>query len=227
MSAHTRAGRTRAGRLPALASPTLTFPRAGRLHWLAVHLNRDRILTAAVELLDSYGLGDVTMRRVATSLSVAPGALYWHFPNKQSLLAALAHHIVSPVLADAAQAQDPVRLSLELRAALRAHRDGAEVVAAAVSQPDSPTWNDAIAAYTAAIAHELPSIPTELAQVGAATLAHFVLGAVSAEQSREQLVALTADAASSNSSSADSRDPARAIAQGTEIVMAGLRHNLS
>ncbi|MDU7790355.1 MAG: helix-turn-helix domain-containing protein, partial [Corynebacterium sp.] len=41
-----------------------------------MHINRESIIDAAISLLDTYGLGDVTMRRVASSLGVAPGALY-------------------------------------------------------------------------------------------------------------------------------------------------------
>ena len=40
--------------------------------------------------------GTITMRRLAGALKVQPGALYWHFPNKQALLGAVADG-VSPV----------------------------------------------------------------------------------------------------------------------------------
>ena len=63
-----------------------------------MHINRESIIDAALSLLDAYGLGDVTMRRVASSLGVAPGALYWHIANKQALIAALAEEIISPFL---------------------------------------------------------------------------------------------------------------------------------
>ena len=33
-----------------------------------------------------YGIADLTMRRLARELDVTPGALYWHFANKQQLL---------------------------------------------------------------------------------------------------------------------------------------------
>ncbi|MFG6303991.1 TetR family transcriptional regulator, partial [Corynebacterium hesseae] len=62
-----------------------------------MHLSRDAIVSTALELLTRYGLADVTMRRVATNLDVAPGALYWHVANKQSLIAAMTAEILSPV----------------------------------------------------------------------------------------------------------------------------------
>ena len=88
-----------------------------------MHINRESIIDAAISLLDTYGLGDVTMRRVASSLGVAPGALYWHIANKQALIAALAEYIISPVSGESLE-----ELSLSLRDALLAHRDGAEAV---------------------------------------------------------------------------------------------------
>src|SRR4051812_46795577 len=57
--------------------------------------SRDDVVEAALRILDDYGLPDLTMRRLAASLDVQPSALYWHFPNKQALLAELADRIVA------------------------------------------------------------------------------------------------------------------------------------
>ena len=57
-------------------------------------LEAEKIVLVALDLLKTYGLGDVTMRRVAQELGVQPGALYWHFKNKQSLLVALGNLIL-------------------------------------------------------------------------------------------------------------------------------------
>ena len=51
----------------------------------------------ALQLLDEYGLPDLTMRNLATALGIQPSALYWHFPNKQALLAAVSAKILAPV----------------------------------------------------------------------------------------------------------------------------------
>ena len=94
---------------------------------------RTDVIDGAVAILDQYGLADLTMRRLATSLHVQPGALYWHFPNKQALLGAVADRILAPM-------EDPVdtdewsgqigELAHRLRSCLLAYRDGAEVVSA-------------------------------------------------------------------------------------------------
>ena len=60
-------------------------------------LNRDDVVDAAWHILQTYGLGDLSMRRLARELGVQPGALYWHVANKQELLAVLAQRMVAPL----------------------------------------------------------------------------------------------------------------------------------
>ncbi|RRR25552.1 TetR/AcrR family transcriptional regulator [Schaalia georgiae] len=57
-------------------------------------ITREQILAASMELLDQRGLPDLTMRKLAAELGIRPSALYWHFPDKQTLLARLADRIV-------------------------------------------------------------------------------------------------------------------------------------
>ncbi len=52
-------------------------------------LSRERIITAAVELLDERGLGGFTMRGLGERLGVEAMAIYHYFPHKQALLEAL------------------------------------------------------------------------------------------------------------------------------------------
>lgn len=122
-------------------------------------VNRQDVLDQALATLDTYGFADLSMRRLAGSLGVQPGALYWHFANKQTLLLALAQVILDPVsrldaVADeagggpasgpdtglAAPRTGPAgweervrRWARTLHDALLAHRDGAEVVASVLA----------------------------------------------------------------------------------------------
>ena len=50
-------------------------------------LTRESILQVAMRRLHEYGLSGLSMRGIATELGVQPGALYWHFSNKQLLVA--------------------------------------------------------------------------------------------------------------------------------------------
>ena len=48
-------------------------------------LSRQRILEAAVRLVDAEGLNALTMRRLASELGVEGASLYKHIPNKAAL----------------------------------------------------------------------------------------------------------------------------------------------
>jgi AcrR family transcriptional regulator len=49
-------------------------------------LSRERIVAAAVELLDAQGVGGLTMRRLADRLGSGVMSLYWHVDNKEDVL---------------------------------------------------------------------------------------------------------------------------------------------
>src|SRR3954466_2359936 len=67
-------------------------------------LSRERIVAAAVELLDVAGEGGLTFRALAAHLSTGPGAIYWHVANKDELLVAATDAVLTPAMApDAAQ----------------------------------------------------------------------------------------------------------------------------
>ena len=49
-------------------------------------LSRERIVSAAIALLDAHGLNGLTMRRLAESLGCGVMSLYWHVENKERVL---------------------------------------------------------------------------------------------------------------------------------------------
>lgn len=150
-------------------------------------LNAEAIVTAGLDLLDSYGLGDLSMRRVADNLGVKAGALYYHIPNKQSLLAAISDEILTAM-------EDPppdletgpwlTRWALNLREALLSRRDGAELVSSTVAlglgEVDPRSSGTRI----------LKRLGVGEPAATMSALLHFVLGHVTGEQTRSQLMAL-------------------------------------
>ncbi|MFI9639426.1 TetR/AcrR family transcriptional regulator C-terminal domain-containing protein [Micromonospora sp. NPDC051925] len=52
----------------------------------ATPLTRERIVAAAVALLDQQGVDGLTMRRLAERLAVTSTALYWHVATKEDVL---------------------------------------------------------------------------------------------------------------------------------------------
>jgi TetR/AcrR family tetracycline transcriptional repressor len=56
-------------------------------------LSKAAVVARAMALADAEGLEALTIRRLATELGVTPMALYWHFRNKEELLAGLGDQI--------------------------------------------------------------------------------------------------------------------------------------
>jgi AcrR family transcriptional regulator len=186
--------------------------------------SRDDVVAAAMAVLDQYGLPDLTMRRLAATLDVQPSALYWHFANKQTLLASVADQIVARARtartggdwADATGAEADA-----LRDALLAYRDGAEVVSSTLALGLGA--GEAMARLTGAIGGG--GFDRRTSEIAAAAVLHFVLGHVSHEQQRLQADSLgvvvadqSADAAQV-STSAGGRD---AFDFGITLLLTGL-----
>ena len=151
-----------------------------------MQLRRPDVVDGALNILDDYGLADLTMRRLAGSLGVGPGALYWHFPNKQALLGAVADAILAPIAIPCEN--DPwdrrlAGLAHGLRDCLLSRRDGAEVVASSMS---ARTVSSPIRALLCGAASEAGLEPQH-AESTADTLLYYVLGAAMDEQSRIQM----------------------------------------
>ncbi|HKA48581.1 MAG TPA: TetR/AcrR family transcriptional regulator [Candidatus Dormibacteraeota bacterium] len=95
-------------------------------------LDQDRIVEAALELLDRDGLVGVTTRRLAERLGVRSPSLYWHIRDREQLLGLLSDRIVAdarwpePSSGWRGTAEGLMR---EYLRCLLAHRDAARVVA--------------------------------------------------------------------------------------------------
>jgi TetR/AcrR family transcriptional regulator, tetracycline repressor protein len=146
-----------------------------------VRHRRQDVVDRALVVLDAHGLADLTVRRLARELGVQPSALYHHVASKQELLALVAEELLrrGPRRPRTGGWRKALRtVCAELRDALLAYRDGAEVVAAA----------QALGLGAAGPAAELEAVlrgagaDPELARVGASTCVHYVLGHVGEEQ---------------------------------------------
>ncbi|MCU7825947.1 TetR/AcrR family transcriptional regulator [Kitasatospora sp. DSM 101779] len=70
-------------------------------------LSKERIVEAAIEILDSGGEGALTFRALAAHLATGSGAIYWHVANKDDLLAAATNDVIARVMADPAGGARP------------------------------------------------------------------------------------------------------------------------
>ncbi|MGW1727567.1 TetR/AcrR family transcriptional regulator [Streptomyces sp. NPDC002306] len=88
-------------------------------------LSRERIVAAAVELLDTVGESGLTFRALAERLATGPGAIYWHIAGKAELLAAAADAVVTAAVTgddDGSTPREAVRaLALGVFDAIEAH----------------------------------------------------------------------------------------------------------
>lgn len=151
--------------------------------------HRSDVVAHAHGLLNTHGLGALTMRRLGSELGVQPSAIYHHFANKQSLLAAVAEEILRRGARRRTSAADdwPARVRevcSELREAMLACTDGADVVAT--------VW--AFGMGVTAPAAELEEVlrgaglGEDLAVVGSRTALHYVFGHAFEEQTAIQAI---------------------------------------
>lgn len=220
---------------PARAEPAA--PRRGLDTLGRVQLTKDLIMDAALEILDEFGLQDLTIRRLARHLDAAAGAMYWHFPSKQALLGAVADRLLEP-LADFEPSgdwrADATAFSSALHDCLTSHRDGAEVVSAGLA---TDTVSVRPARLLAPLLADAP-IGDHLADDAAATLVYFILGATVDEQTAAQLASVTGanSAAGADDNAKGATAPggsggaanhgsgihARRIRNGVDLIVAGI-----
>jgi AcrR family transcriptional regulator len=58
-------------------------------------LSKERIVEAAIEILDAHGESALTFRALTARLATGAGAIYWHVANKNDLLARVMTDVVS------------------------------------------------------------------------------------------------------------------------------------
>ncbi len=188
------------------------------------------VIDAAMAVLDEHGIAGLSMRRIADALDLQVSALYWHFPNKQALLAAVSARIVAGadavrtddlggIGADAVRTDDLGGIAAALRDRLLAHRDGAEIVSSslALGLLDLPARTRLIDA-----AHRA-GLTDAAARVAADTLVHFVIGFTFHEQQRLHAAVVGAAAPVADlSPEAVGASPADDFAAGVELIVSGI-----
>lgn len=61
-------------------------------------LSKERIVEAAIEILDADGESALTFRALAARLATGSGAIYWHVADKGELLAAATDEVIARVM---------------------------------------------------------------------------------------------------------------------------------
>ncbi|BBX07696.1 TetR family transcriptional regulator [Mycolicibacterium aichiense] len=184
-----------------------------------MQLHKRDVVDAATTLLDNYGMADLSMRRLARELAVSPGALYWHFANKQQLLGAVADRILGSI--HDVPGDWRVRVEAicdQLRDALLSHTDGAELVSASFAAGQSEAMTQILGWLAdAAIA---AGVDTGHAVTAGRTVLYYVLGFTADEQSRLQWDAAGADLP--DEQSVLGADPSRRFGFGVQLLVDGI-----
>jgi TetR/AcrR family tetracycline transcriptional repressor len=150
------------------------------------NVSQQRIIDAALELLDEDGLNNLSLRKLAGSLNMQAPALYWHFKNKEVLIDYMAEAILSAEFKEleARKNDEPwqdwlMDVCRRLRSAMLARRDGARVVAGAHLFPAvtlMKLFETSMESLTSA------GLEMQQANLIVTTAAHFVFGNVIEQQ---------------------------------------------
>jgi AcrR family transcriptional regulator len=70
-------------------------------------LSKERIVEAAIEILDAEGENALTVRALTARLATGSGAVYWHVAGKNELLAAATNDVIARLLTGVAVGAEP------------------------------------------------------------------------------------------------------------------------
>ncbi|WP_244166674.1 TetR/AcrR family transcriptional regulator [Burkholderia anthina] len=140
-------------------------------------LSKERIVEAAIGILDHAGEGALTFRSLAAHLATGSGAIYWHVADKDDLLAAAADQVIAAALTDVPTEHDGDaahalrRIALRLFDAFSAHP---WVGAQLFREP----WQHAVLRILERVGGQLQALGVpESAQFDAASaLMHYIFG---------------------------------------------------
>jgi AcrR family transcriptional regulator len=181
-----------------------------------VALSREQVVATAVDLLGRYGLADLSMRRLARELGVAPGALYWHVANKQELLVEVADALLADVVPprpDLPPAEALAASAVAIRDAIAHVPDAGEVVGLAYAiDADAVRPLRDLARLAGRV-----GAPSGERQAAADLVVHHVLGSVMDEQNQRQARALDPTVAGRTSA-----ELAKAFEVGLGVILRGL-----
>jgi len=171
--------------------------RTGRVQRRAEALSRERIVEAAVELLDAAGETGLTFRVLTERLETGPGAIYWHVANKSELLAAATDAVVAAALAGESEGtprEEIHAVALGLSAAIDRHPWLAAQLLLQLSRspggPVTPRILEALGRPVRAL-----GVPEEHWFTATSVLMHYVLGAAGQNAANRQVAEPAADRA--------------------------------
>jgi AcrR family transcriptional regulator len=157
-------------------------------------LSTERIVEAAIEILDAEGDGAQLFRALTTRLSTGVGAIYHHVANKNELLAAAADSVILRVMTTAASDTDPRQAVRTIALGIFDAIDAHPWVGTQLSREP---WQPAVLRIWSGIGRQLQSLGitgTERSDAGS-TLVNYILGAAAQYAAGPARLPLEADRA--------------------------------
>jgi AcrR family transcriptional regulator len=138
-------------------------------------LTKERIIEAAIALLDSSGESGLTFRTLSEALATGPGAIYHHIDNKDDLLTAACDAIVARTVqarAPGAAPKEAIRtLALGLFDAMEAHPWAGSALIRAGGQLPVVRVLECLGQQVQAL-----GVPPQAQWLTVSALLHFILG---------------------------------------------------
>ena len=155
-------------------------------------LSKERIVEAAIEILDADGESALTFRALAARLATGSGAIYWHVANKNDLLAATTNHVIAGVMTEVVSGAEPREA---IRAIALGVFDAIDAHPWVGTQLSGEPWQSAVMEIFEGIGGQLPALGVpERAQFDCASaLLNYVLGLAGQYAAGARLLAGVAD----------------------------------
>lgn len=151
-------------------------------------LSRERIVAAAIDILDAGGEGALTVRALAARLATGSGAIYWHVADKNELLAAAADEVIARVITAVADGTEPREA---IRAIALGVFDAIDLHPWVGSQLFREPWRPATLEIIESVSGRLNALGgPEAEQFNSVTaLLHYILGVAGQNAANARLVA--------------------------------------
>jgi AcrR family transcriptional regulator len=138
-------------------------------------LSRERIIEAAIGILDAGGESALTFRALAAHLATGAGAIYWHVADKNELLAAATDDVIARAMTGVASGAEPRQA---IRAIALGLFDAIEAHSWAGAQLSRAPWQSSVGEIFESVGSQVDALGvTEQAQLDVASaLVHYILG---------------------------------------------------
>jgi AcrR family transcriptional regulator len=153
----------------------LMATKAKRAERRADALSKERIVEAAIEILDTDGESALTFRALAARLATGSGAIYWHVPSKNELLTAATDDVIARVMTEVVSGAEPQEA---IRAVALGVFDAIDAHPWVGTQLSREPWQSAVTQILEGVGGQLQALGVpERAQFNCASaLVNYVLG---------------------------------------------------